>query len=261
MHFWRIRHLHSPLLVQASKVAAENVAAACAQAVQVATAGCNTQQQALICQTACQQLTQCCQQLQSITPLNLSYADPPSCPAQTGDVTNTSDAESIQRQVQGANEGRQASTTAVDIPSGEAMLPRLHPTEQVTQLLAQSGLVSAAAVAALSPGVLPAPQMKPMLDCLIRLAMGVSQNSIQQAAMTAAAALVNKWPAGVLALLHDCLLLHNPAFRSYCSDCCETVMISMSMILQTNIPRGTLFCDRQQVGHAVQCAWTVLGTI
>ncbi|KAA6427990.1 MAG: MMS19 nucleotide excision repair protein [Trebouxia sp. A1-2] len=182
-------------LTMASKVAAENVAAACAQAVQVATAGCNTQQQALICQTACQQLTQCCQQLQSITPLNLSYADPPSCPAQTGDVTNTSDAESIQRQVQGANEGRQASTTAVDIPSGEAMLPRLHPTEQVTQLLAQSGLVSAAAVAALSPGVLPAPQMKPMLDCLIRLAMGVSQNSIQQAAMTAAAALVNKWPA------------------------------------------------------------------
>ncbi|KAL0023064.1 hypothetical protein WJX79_007041 [Trebouxia sp. C0005] len=154
-------------LTMASKVAAENVAAACAQAVQVATAGCNTQQQALICQTACQQLTQCCQQLQSITPLNLSYADPPSCPAQTGDVTNTSDAESIQRQVQGANEGRQASTTAVDIPSGEAMLPRLHPTEQ----------------------------MKPMLDCLIRLAMGVSQNSIQQAAMTAAAALVNKWPA------------------------------------------------------------------
>jgi len=44
--------------------------------------------------------------------------------------------------------------------------------------------------------------------------MGMSQNSIQQAAMTAAAALVNKWPAGMSLHLHDCLLLHM-AFRAF----------------------------------------------
>ncbi len=197
-HFWHSSHVRSPVLLQASQVASEDVAAGCAQAVQAATAGCNTHQQALICQTACHQLTQCCQQLHSTAPLDPSYADPPSHPAQTDDVRNTHDAESIQCQVQGAIESRQVSTNSVDIPSGDGMLPRLHSTQQVTQLLAQSALVSAAAVTALRPGVLPGDQMKPMLDCLIRLAMGVSQNSIQQAAMTAAAALVNKWPAGVL---------------------------------------------------------------
>ncbi len=202
------------MLLQASQVASEDVAAACAQAVQAATAGCNTRQQALICQTACQQLTQCCRQLPSTAPLNPSYADPPSRPAQTDDVTNTHDAESNQCQVQGANESRKESTTAVDIPSGDGTLPRLHSTQQVTQLLAQSGLVSAAAVTALSPGVLPAPQMEPMLDCLIRLAMGTSQNGIQQAAMTAAATLVNKWPAGMSLHLHGCLPLHILAFKA-----------------------------------------------
>jgi len=191
-------HIRSPVLLQASQVASEDVAAACAQAVQAATAGCNTHQQALICQTACQQLTQCCQHLQSTTPLDPSHADPPSHPAQTDDSVQTHDAESIQYQVQGSDESRQVSTSSVDIPSGDGTLPRLHSTQQVTQLLAQSGLVSAAAVTALSSGVLPGDQMKPMLDCLIRLAMGTSQNGIQQAAMTAAAALVNKWPAGVL---------------------------------------------------------------
>ncbi|DBA97294.1 TPA: mms19 nucleotide excision repair [Trebouxia sp. C0004] len=195
MHSWRSDHIRSPVLLQASQVASEDVAAACAQAVQAATAGCNIHQQALICQTACQQLTQCCQQLQSTTPLHPNYADPPSCPAQTDDVMQMHGAESIQCQVQGALESRKESTTAVDIPSGNCTLPRLHSMQQVTQLLAQSGLVSAAAVTALSPGVLPGDQMKPMLDCLIRLAMGTSQNGIQQAAMTAAAALMNKWPA------------------------------------------------------------------
>ena len=203
----RSSHLCSPLLLQASQVASEDVAAACAQAVQAATAGCNIRQQALICQTACQQLTQCCQQLQSPTsPPDPNHADPHSGPAQTNDFMQTHGAESIQCQVQPANESRQALTTAMDIPSGDSMLPGLHSGQQMSQLLAQSGLVSAAAVTALSPGVLPGPQMKAVLDCLIRLAMGVSQNSIQQAAMTVAAALVNKWPAGMLPLLHDCRL-------------------------------------------------------
>lgn len=213
-HSWRSNHIRSHLLLQASQVASEDVAAACAQAVQAATAGCNAHQQALICQTACQQLAQCCQQLQNTTPLDPSHADPPSRPSQIDDVMQTHGAESIQCQMQGADESRQASTTAVDIPSGDDLLPRLHSVQQMTQLLAQSGLVSAAAVAALSPGVLPGDQMKPMLDCLISLAMGMSQNSIQQAAMTAAAALVNKWPAGMSLHLHDCLLLHM-AFRAF----------------------------------------------
>lgn len=215
---WHSNHIGSPVLLQASQVAPEDVAAACAQAMQAATAGCNTHQQALICQTACHQLTHCCQQLQSTPPLDPSHADPPSCPplsAKTDGVTNTHDAESIQYQVQGADESRQESTSSVDIPSGDGMLPRLHSAQQVTQLLAQSGLVSAAAVTALSPGVLPGDQMKPMLDCLIRLAMGTSQNGIQQAAMTAAAALVNKWPAGMSIHLHDCPPLH----RLNCRAC------------------------------------------
>ncbi len=207
------------MLLQASQVASEDVAAACAQAVQAATAGCNTYQQALICQTACQQLTECCQQLQSTTPLDPSYAKPPSRPAQTNNFMQMHGAESIQCQVQGSDESRQASTSSVDTPSGDGALPGLHSTQQVTQLLAQSGLISAAAVTALRPGVLPGDQMKPMLGCLIRLAMGVPQNSIQQAAITAAAALVNKWPAGVSQLLHDCLPLHIWAFRA-CAVLC-----------------------------------------
>ena len=79
---------------------------------------------------------------------------------------------------------------------GHDMLWNLHPAQQATQLLAQSGLVSSAAVAGLRPGVLPGGQAKGLLEGLVTLALAAPHADLQQAAMVAAAAVVNKWPTG-----------------------------------------------------------------
>ena len=80
--------------------------------------------------------------------------------------------------------------------AGSSFVHSLHSAQQVLQLLTQSAVVSAAAVTALRPGVLPHDRALPLLECLVRLAMGLPEGSCQEACMVAAAAVVNKWPAG-----------------------------------------------------------------
>ena len=100
-------------------------------------------------------------------------------------------------QSQPAQNNRHDQGSAVSSPSDGVTMSRLHPAQQAIQLVAQSSLVSLAAVAGLRAGVVPQAELQPTLECLIKLAMGVSHGSTQQAAMIAAAALINKWPAGV----------------------------------------------------------------
>ena len=106
-----------------------------------------------------------------------------------------------QSQCQDADRSREGSTNAVEGSIGNDALASLHPARQAVELLAQSGLVSAAALAALKPGVLPPEQLKPMLECLTKLAMEAPHAGMRQAAMVAAAVVVNKWPAGQSALM------------------------------------------------------------
>ena len=82
------------------------------------------------------------------------------------------------------------------VTAGGSIVHSLHPAQQVLQLLTQSAVVSAAAVTALRPGVLPHDRALPLLKCLVRLAMGLPEGSCREACMVAAAAIVNKWPAG-----------------------------------------------------------------
>ena len=117
-----------------------------------------------------------------------------------------------QSQYQDADRNREGSTTAVEESVGNDALASLHPARQAIELSAQSGLVSGAALAALKPGVLPPEQLKPMLECLTRLAMEAPHAGMRQAAMVAAAVVVNKWPAGQSALMyagHQLQLIEN----------------------------------------------------
>ena len=108
---------------------------------------------------------------------------------------NGQQAESLSQDM---NQRRDQPPGCVDGVQGSHTLPSLHPAQQASQLLAQSVLVSSAVLAALRPGVLPGDEAKPILECLIRLAAGLTHVSMQEAAMVAAAAGVNKWPTGAL---------------------------------------------------------------
>ena len=76
------------------------------------------------------------------------------------------------------------------------MVHSMHTEQQALRLLAQSAMVSAAAVAALHPATLPHDMAMPVLECLVKLALGLPEGGCQEACMAAAAAVVNKWHPG-----------------------------------------------------------------
>ena len=95
-----------------------------------------------------------------------------------------------------------ASTAAAAPESGMPTLNSsstansLHSEGEVLRLLAQGAVVSAAAVAAVRPNVLPHDRAKPLLECLVKLAMQLPEGRSQEACVVAAAAVINKWPPG-----------------------------------------------------------------
>ena len=177
--------------MQAGQAAAEFVLASCAEAVQAAVAGCDAAQQDPICQLACSQLTQSCRQL-----LHPADSNPPS--PVTGSVSAQQNGQlpsPLHARVQHDNTADPASTSSSS--ADDNTMCGIHPAQQVSQVLVQSAVVSAAAVAALRPGVLPQDMALPLLDSLLHLAMESPDCSCREACMVAAASVVNKWPAGM----------------------------------------------------------------
>lgn len=182
--------------LQAGQAAAEDVVTACAQAVQAAVAGCDLSQQAHICQVACSQLDQSCRQLPH-TLVAESASDPP---GSSNAITSPQHAGSS-RQLATLHANQQfksmaAPHSAMPTPNSSGVAHSLHSEEGALRLPAQSAVVSAAAVAALRPQVLTQDRAMPLLECLVELAMQLPEGCSREACMVAAAAVVNKWPAG-----------------------------------------------------------------
>ena len=166
--------------MQAGQAAIGEVATACAQTMQAATASCTAEQQVPLAQLACSQLDDCCLQLQHTLHLQQQQA-PPSQVSMPKSDQRTTQQEQFQQQQQ-----------------SEA-LAGLHSADKQLQLIAQSCMVASATVAGLWPDVLHAEQANKVLQLLLRVAMGMRSSQAQQAAMVAAAAVLNKWPAGTSA--------------------------------------------------------------
>ena len=183
--------------LQAGQAAAEDVAIACAQAVQAAVAGCDLSQQAHICQLACSQLDQSCRQLPHAL-VSLAARDPPGSHdlASTGPQQADSSWQLETLHACEQVESTAASDDATPAPNSTGAAHSLHSAEEMSRLLAQSAVVSAAAVAALCPNALPHDRNVPLLESLAKLAMQLPEGRSREACMVAAAAVVNKWPAG-----------------------------------------------------------------
>ena len=182
--------------LQAGQAAAEDVAIACAQAVQAAVAGCDLSQEAHICQVACSQLDQTIRQMPHTSVSSAASNRPGSPDASTGPQQAGSS-----RQLTPLHASKQCESTAA--PDNAMLTPHTtgtahtaHSAEEMPRLLAQSAVVSAAAIAALRPNASPHDRAKPLLESLVNLAMQLPEGSSREACMVAAAAVVNKWPAG-----------------------------------------------------------------
>ncbi|KAL3149263.1 hypothetical protein ABBQ32_002080 [Trebouxia sp. C0010 RCD-2024] len=183
-------------LTLAGQVAAKEVSMACAQAVQAAVAACDASQQLHICQIACTQLHQTCRQLpHASAPNSASHASSSLHPG-TGPPQGKPQQPLATSQPSEHVDSIAAQASAMPSSSGHGMEYNMHSAQQVLQLLAQSAMVSAAAVAALCAAVVPHDRAMPLLKCLVKLAMGLPEGSSQHACMIAAAAVVNKWPPG-----------------------------------------------------------------
>ena len=165
--------------MQAGQAASRDVATVCAQTMQAATASCTAEQQSPLAHLACSQLGDCCLQLQHTLQQQEAPSSHLSKPASDLHPTQQEQFQQQQQQQQ----------------QSEA-LAGLHPEEQQLQLLAQSCMVASATVAGLRPGVLQVDQANKVLQLLLHMAVGIKSSQAQQAAMVAAAAVLNKWPAG-----------------------------------------------------------------
>ena len=182
--------------VQAGQAAAEVVAIACAQAVQAAVAGCHPSQQALIYQLASSQLHQNCCQLPHTLVFPAANDPPGSFHPSTGPQQAGSSQQLATLHAREQFESTAAPEDAMSAANSTGIAHSLHSAEEMSRLLAQSAVVSAAAIAALHPDALPHDRAMPLLECLVKLAMQLPQGNSWEACMVAAAAVVNKWPAG-----------------------------------------------------------------
>ena len=174
--------------MQAGQAASGEVATACAQAMQVATASCTAEQQSPLAHLACSQLDDCCLQLQHALHLQQQEASQTSCSVLANNQHSTQQAQVQQKQVQQKHRHQQQQLSEA--------LAGLHPEDEQLQLIAQSCMLASATVAGLWPDVLQAEQANEVLQVLLRMAIRIRSSQAQQAAMVAAAAVLNKWPAG-----------------------------------------------------------------
>lgn len=183
--------------MQAGHTVAEDVTIACAQAVQSAVAGCTASQQTHVCQIACNHLDQCCAQL----PQHSAAPQPASNSSNSLDAC-TGLGSSQQLAMPPANEQLDSTAAAQEngmpTPNSSSLANSVQPKDEVLRLLAQGAVVSAAAVVAMHPNVLPQDRAQPVLECLVKLAMQLPEGGSQEACMVAAAAVINKWPPGGL---------------------------------------------------------------
>ena len=121
---------------------------------------------------------------------------------------------------------QQHSGISTSSSSKQDVVSDLHTAQQGWQLLAQTCLVSAAALTALRQGVLPSHQAKLMLGCLVKLATPLQHGKARQAAMVAAAAVVNKWPTGV---------------------CCSQPLCIPAVVLSTSCTKLFYDCSQKRV--------------
>lgn len=161
--------------------------------MQAATARCTPQQQWQLAELASIQLDDCCRQLHILPqpaqadgqqqPRHQTLGSPSVFPQHGG--TAQQQAQQQQHHFHYQPEQQQQH---------EHALTALHPVDQQHQLVEQSSMMAAATVAGLWPEVLQ--QAGHVLECLLCLALGLRCTEAQQAAMVAAAAVLNKWPTG-----------------------------------------------------------------
>lgn len=89
-----------------------------------------------------------------------------------------------------------APESGMPTPNSSSVANSVHSKGEVLRLLAQGAVVSAAAVAAMRPNVIAHDRAKPLLECLVKLAMQLPEGRSQEACMVAAAAVINKWSPG-----------------------------------------------------------------
>lgn len=223
--------------LQAGHTVAEDVTIACAQAVQSAVAGCDASQQAHICQIACNHLDQYCRQL----PQHSAAPQPASNSSNSLDACTGLQENRSSRQLVMPHANEQLDSTAaapengVPNPNSSSTANRVHSEGEVSRLLAHGAVVSAAAVAAMRPHVLPHDRAKPSLECLVQLAMQLPEGRSQEACMVAAAAIINKWPPGgfrrvCIANTYSTVFAHLCATVTYTAIHASQVLLSILLV-------------------------------
>lgn len=201
---------------------------ACAQAVQAAVAGCHVSQQAHICQVACSQLSQGCHQLPNASaPTSASHSS-----SNLNACTGSQQDQSPQQLASGCSSEQsstEAPANAMPSLNGSKTVHSIHSGQGASRLLAQSAVVSAAAVAASRPGAVAHDMAMPLLECLVKLAMGLPEGRSQEACTVAAAAVVNKWPSGVCNTVYA-----NSIRQQSMQQCRTTVQVPVFATVQTN---------------------------